>query len=230
MRIVQWVVLDSLTRTEPWIDYLWAGFTTANAGVERNPCYAEQLRMMPNDRDNPLNPSPAPPPAADDPKPDAADPPVFAPALLKQTLANVPELEQFESDDSRRRALAEVGRKAGDPRSGGFWLGVLIFAAAVFLASVGGGLVIRRLGLGGLYAEAAVIVLCALVAWFVLRRLHRGSMPQMLRDELLIQGVPVCVHCGYSLRGLTPEAQRCPECGRAFGERVRAILEEARES
>ncbi|MHC4416316.1 MAG: hypothetical protein ACYS0G_13635 [Planctomycetota bacterium] len=45
---------------------------------------------------------------------------------------------------------------------------------------------------------------------FTLRRPTR----RRIREELLARGIPVCLDCGYSLRGQTEP--RCPECGRAF--------------
>ncbi|MHC4219655.1 MAG: hypothetical protein ACYSU7_14525 [Planctomycetota bacterium] len=45
---------------------------------------------------------------------------------------------------------------------------------------------------------------------FTLRRPIR----RRIREELLARGIPVCLACGYSLRGQT--GPRCPECGRAF--------------
>jgi len=45
-------------------------------------------------------------------------------------------------------------------------------------------------------------------------RLARRGIERHLRTRLLAAGVPVCMHCGYDLRGQTQA--RCPECGRAF--------------
>lgn len=45
------------------------------------------------------------------------------------------------------------------------------------------------------------------VAW-------QGARTRELRKLLRERGVPICLHCGYDLRGLT-EA-RCPECGNPF--------------
>jgi hypothetical protein len=42
-------------------------------------------------------------------------------------------------------------------------------------------------------------------AWF------RGPLQRSLREQLLTRGVPICVECGYDLRGQT--TPRCPECG-----------------
>ena len=55
----------------------------------------------------------------------------------------------------------------------------------------------------------SVVMPLLLTAWVVHRRAHRH-----VRNYLVIHGIPVCLHCGYSLRGLTEP--RCPECGREF--------------
>jgi hypothetical protein len=49
------------------------------------------------------------------------------------------------------------------------------------------------------------------LALTVLSRRRRARQCRILLCEA---GIPVCLHCGYDLRGQT-EA-RCPECGRAF--------------
>jgi len=49
--------------------------------------------------------------------------------------------------------------------------------------------------------------------WLFRRRIQRS-----LRRQLIDRGVPVCLKCGYQLRGLMDP--RCPECGEAFDERL----------
>ena len=46
----------------------------------------------------------------------------------------------------------------------------------------------------------------------------RRRVRTLLREHLVGLGVPVCVHCGYDLRGQT--MARCPECGRSFDSRL----------
>jgi predicted Zn-ribbon and HTH transcriptional regulator len=63
--------------------------------------------------------------------------------------------------------------------------------------------------------------------FLVLRKLHRWGAAADLRRKLLAANVPVCVKCGYLLRGLPLDPGRCPECGTAFSEEVISILEKA---
>ena len=58
---------------------------------------------------------------------------------------------------------------------------------------------------GGIIGGSGV----AAATWFWGRRFHR-----FLRERLLALGVPVCLKCGYDLRGQTEP--RCPECGTPF--------------
>jgi uncharacterized paraquat-inducible protein A len=44
--------------------------------------------------------------------------------------------------------------------------------------------------------------------------LWRAPIQAAVREQLVAQGIPVCVKCGYDLRGQTEP--RCPECGAAF--------------
>jgi hypothetical protein len=64
---------------------------------------------------------------------------------------------------------------------------------------------------GGLLA-GAVGGLFPLTYSFAFRR----PLRVLIRKELVKRGVPVCVGCGYDLRG--QEVARCPECGVGFEE------------
>ncbi len=55
-----------------------------------------------------------------------------------------------------------------------------------------------------------------LVLVFILRSLYYKRVQRSLREQLVAQGTPICLECGYDLRGQI-EA-RCPECGTPFDE------------
>jgi hypothetical protein len=52
------------------------------------------------------------------------------------------------------------------------------------------------------------------VVTYVVIRSTRHLVCRSLRLQLQEMGIPVCLHCGYDLRGQTDP--RCPECGRPF--------------
>ena len=62
----------------------------------------------------------------------------------------------------------------------------------------------------------SVIVLSPfmLVIIMYVRQLIGSTFRYEVRRYLRERGIPVCLHCGYSLRGLTDP--RCPECAREF--------------
>lgn len=49
-------------------------------------------------------------------------------------------------------------------------------------------------------------------------RLRSRRMERSLREQLNRLGHPICIPCGYDLRGQTEP--RCPECGAAFDARL----------
>ncbi|MBN1347708.1 MAG: hypothetical protein JXQ73_33785 [Phycisphaerae bacterium] len=44
----------------------------------------------------------------------------------------------------------------------------------------------------------------------------RSKVRVSLRRQLVERGIPICIRCGYDLRGQTEP--RCPECGTPFAE------------
>ncbi len=63
----------------------------------------------------------------------------------------------------------------------------------------------------------AYIVTTFLGAYLYLR-LIRHSVQAALREELARRGIPVCLNCGYNMRGLLEP--RCPECGQRCDARL----------
>lgn len=142
---------------------------------------------------------------------------------------NLPEWEMFPTEADRKQALDEIGRSM-TPRSIGslFWF-LLIVCAVIFpclwLAGVLFDLIHQRWPLPhlGLWK----LGLGTLMYIGVITLLIRRDMPKTLRKKLLRCGVPVCLKCGYDLRGHSLDrSDRCPECGRAFSGRVQHLLAE----
>lgn len=63
---------------------------------------------------------------------------------------------------------------------------------------------------------ASLVLIFTIIAAlpFAQAYLYNRPLRQFLRQELAARGVPICIHCGYDLRGQTEP--RCPECGHAF--------------
>lgn len=148
--------------------------------------------------------------------------------LFEFTLAQLPELDLFPSEEMRQIAFERIARQAGSSLRS-IAAGILICAGAAgtvvfglrwlipllpFPAGINRWLAALAPGIGGIATFLLVV-----------RYLHRHGYRAALRRELLDQGVPICRPCGYLLRGLSAESKRCPECGRLIEDRIRAILD-----
>ena len=116
-----------------------------------------------------------------------------------------PELARFADNARRKAAMRHATREV--IRSRRFWLFILVAVLVAVAIAVSVGVLVKaspavRGGLQGLIVGTLV------GGWvFVCRANLRAS----LRRQLVEQGVPICLRCGYDLRGqLEP---RCPECG-----------------
>jgi hypothetical protein len=149
-------------------------------------------------------------------------------AYLHRTLAGLPELDQFESEQDRDAALARLERDARRPGKLQFFLyfGIGLPIMILILLSVDFLWNRNRVtrGLPEIARDAVVYGMYAIAMMIIVRWVQRVRAPRLLRERLLAAGVPVCRQCGYALRGLKLETARCPECGREFDEDVREIL------
>ncbi len=144
---------------------------------------------------------------------------------MRYTLRGLPEMELFDSEEQRAEVVREIETEAGRPTNLWYWLAVAILVSATLVTNRIMKWLLARLVVWPEEIEDAlqwlVMILMIVV---VLRWLHRWGAAVDLRRKLLIRGVPVCLGCGYSLRGHSEAATRCPECGRSFDEAVRRIL------
>jgi hypothetical protein len=135
-----------------------------------------------------------------------------------------PELSRFERKEER----IEAWRVAA-----GGWFSVAVFVVCGFSPCLGTypvrflepylppslkGFGVPRVLLA---VVAELIVLVPLVGcayWITARKVRRS-----LRRSLVASGVPVCLHCGYDVRGQVEP--RCPECGHEFDPKLRDLWE-----
>ena len=146
---------------------------------------------------------------------------------LRPHMANLPELDLFPDEASRNQAIDEIEQSMW-PRSLSGLLESVVFVAGAFLLPLYiiewavellfGNIVWR----GWVIYPATIVAYCGII--FVLLR---RDVPRDLRKQLLKVGVPVCLKCGYGLRGLSERTERCPECGQPFGLRVISILRQS---
>ncbi|MBN1347474.1 MAG: hypothetical protein JXQ73_32590 [Phycisphaerae bacterium] len=129
-----------------------------------------------------------------------------------------PELALFETKEERDKAF-KVARKQVSKKLAllGFATSVVVMAVIAVVPMVGFDC-LKRLGILSPeamfphnnyppFAAPLGLALCG----FWLTWLYRYSIRRSLREQLAKSGVPICVECGYQLRGLTEP--RCPECG-----------------
>ena len=148
------------------------------------------------------------------------------PRRVDSIFAGIPEVDYFKSDEQRDEALAQVAQQAKKGARGFF---LILFGSIV--VSMALQFIIRRVanfvelptlaksGIPGGVAGASMVLL--------LRQLHRHRFPTLLRHKLIEQGVPMCLKCGYNLRGQPADSKRCPECGTGINEASKRILNRA---
>ncbi len=129
--------------------------------------------------------------------------------IFRASLSALDELSLFRTAEARDRGIASLAESFhgwGTVR----FIGVNVAAIVVTM------FVIREVMSGWTRASwvgDAALILAIGVMLMTTRWQHRRAAAKHLRQCLLESGVPVCVKCGYALRGLAPETAACPECG-----------------
>lgn len=149
-------------------------------------------------------------------------PPACGNIFVNALLASLPELEHFPSPEARERAIRDhvkTSRRGWGLVTG---IGTTILVVAVTFAALG-------LFLPYILPATAPIREIAIVGTLVahiacIRALYRWGAATTLRKHLILEGVPVCLRCGYLLNGLSPGTGHCPECGREISEGATTLL------
>ncbi len=138
---------------------------------------------------------------------------------LRWYVARLPELQLFASDEERELAIDHLGKNRDHE---GAWLVMFIpvFTIAVLAEPLLASRVTIPSWLSGSIMPLILVPSVFGITWWRLRSLA----PRFLRSKLIEFGVPVCIKCGYCLRGLTSD--RCPECGRELDARVHELIRE----
>jgi hypothetical protein len=139
-------------------------------------------------------------------------------SFLIRWLRVVPEWRQVPDDAERIRIADAADRLVMNHPA--YYLGVCAtayFGVSVAIAATG--LARRYLPFLPMGATGISIYAVLLAAYYVVIGVvfHR-RLTALVRKRLLELGIPICLHCGYDLRGQTEP--RCPECGRGFDRKL----------
>ncbi len=133
--------------------------------------------------------------------------------MWMNVLGQYPELEHFEREDVPGVASeALTYAKHEVTRTWRFWLTALALLVVYMTAISMVVWTTVRFGWPD-WLISVVEVSCVIVSSWVTWRLFRHRIRRHLRERLVQLGVPICIPCGYDLRGST---NRCPECGTTF--------------
>ena len=132
------------------------------------------------------------------------------------------EMRLFPTREQADAAVREFGR-TGKRR----WVRVLLILMVVSVAGMS--YAIDAWVTQSTLVRCALLLVCGYIVLLVFQMLRfRWFGRPYMREKLLECRVPVCMKCGYCLRGLVSDC--CPECGKELDERVRALIREEAQS
>ena len=122
-----------------------------------------------------------------------------------------PELEYFEREDVPGVASEALTFARHEVmRTWRFWLTLLALVGLYMTAMMLVGRIMTQYFGSPDWVRHVAAGCCYVVISGVVWRLFRQRTQHHLREKLVQLGVPICILCGYDLRGSTG---RCPECG-----------------
>jgi hypothetical protein len=130
-------------------------------------------------------------------------------ADIRETMSNeLPELALFDSHERAKAAYALAHGRVHLSRR--FWLwyapGLVVCEVVLYFA-------LHRFwpSMPHQWRVGIISVFSVIYLTILLRYVLRNDMRRHIRQQLIDQCFPVCLRCGYDLRGQTEP--RCPECG-----------------
>lgn len=123
-----------------------------------------------------------------------------------------PELQHFPDYDTRRHELREASRTVLRQRHRQLALAGLVIGCAISIALLIA-FVKFLMQWKGNWLGGVTGGLSGGIGFIGANLLYRRPIQVVLREKLNQLGMPICIGCGYDLRGNTSGA--CPECGRA---------------
>jgi hypothetical protein len=142
--------------------------------------------------------------------------------IRRQHYRLYPELALFESDAERIAALKAFQKAIWRNRN--FWLMSVLYGMINAVGIAGGTWLMTRLAYFSTVPRPIMTSIPAMVLGTLFglsfQFIWRRPIQRALREHLVAKGVPICLHCGYDMRGL-PEP-RCPECGECATPQVRS--------
>ena len=133
-------------------------------------------------------------------------------------LVDLPEYDLFPSEEARTAAVKEIDEDI--ERSSRFWISIVTVVATLIVTSIIARIILHQFtSLGSGWISLMVFPAVILIGYLLVVWIWRRGVARSLRGKLVEAGVPVCLRCGYDLRGTTEP--RCPECGWRVNEVVR---------
>lgn len=134
--------------------------------------------------------------------------------LFDRFLVNLPELQQFPTIEARDRALRllKLDDDTRSIRNPGFVVRLVLFCTTTISSFALFEFVLLPRWIEFLVVAAVNVPIGLWMAGL----LDRDYMARNIRRALVENGIPVCLNCGYPLKGLPAETRCCPECGRTI--------------
>jgi hypothetical protein len=125
-----------------------------------------------------------------------------------------PELALFESEEERKAVLKRFWRQL--LRRKQYWLLVVAFSVGNTVVIACGSAFARQMfpGIPHFLVSTLIGGLAGAGVGLAIQYLWHKPCQRYLREQLNAKAVPICLDCGYDLRGQV--VPRCPECGKAF--------------